>query len=161
MIDRFCAAVIADGGQAMRVAEASAARAAVVELLDGGSLCFWDGDPVVSSISPSTLGPVVSPADASAGITGAAWAIAATGTLVLTYGDGRSRQTGLLPDLHVAVIAGACIVATLGEAIEHVYANGAPRAMTLVTGASATSDIEKIRVIGVHGPRRVAVVVVG
>ena len=33
--------------------------------------------------------------------------------------------------------------------------------MTLVTGASATSDIEKIRVVGAHGPRRVAVVIIG
>ena len=53
------------------------------------------------------------------------------------------------------------IVATLPEAVAKVYAGDPPGAMTLVTGASATSDIEKIRVIGVHGPRRVAIVVVG
>jgi L-lactate dehydrogenase complex protein LldG len=52
-------------------------------------------------------------------------------------------------------------VATLDEAIARVYAGEVPRAMTLVTGASATSDIEKVRVTGAHGPRRVAVVVVG
>jgi len=49
----------------------------------------------------------------------------------------------------------------LAPSSNRVYAGEAPRAMTLVTGASATSDIEKIRVTGAHGPRRVAVVVIG
>ena len=161
MIDEFCAAVIADGSQAIRVPDATAARSAVAELLAGDSLCFWDGDPLVASIDPAGLGTVAPPSEAGAGITGADWCIAATGTLVLTYGAGRSRQTGLLPDLHIAVVAATCVVATLPEAIANVYAGVPPGAMTLVTGASATSDIEKIRVTGVHGPRRVAVVVVG
>jgi len=161
MIDEFCAAVIADGSHAVRVPDSSAARSAVSELLEGASLCFWDGDPLVAGIDPASLGVVAAPAEAGAGITGADWGVAATGTLVLTYGAGRSRQTGLLPDLHIAVIEGARIVATLPEAIAQVYAGEPPGAMTLVTGASATSDIEKIRIIGVHGPRRVAIVVVG
>jgi len=52
-------------------------------------------------------------------------------------------------------------VATLEEAVAKVYSGEVPRAMTLVTGASATSDIEKIRVVGAHGPRQVAAVIVG
>ena len=87
--------------------------------------------------------------------------MAPTGTVVLTYGAGRSRTTGLLPDLHIALLPAERVLATLEEAIAKVYAGDVPRAMTLVTGASATSDIEKIRVTGAHGPRRVAVVVIG
>ena len=162
MIARFIAALVADGGQGSRAADTAAARSQVAGLLGrDATLCFWSGDPLVASLDPASLGRVVPPAEAVTGITGAAFAIAATGTLVLTYGEGRSRLTGLLPDVHIAVISADCIVATIDEAIARTYEHGVPRAMTLVTGASATSDIEKIRVTGAHGPRRVAVVVVG
>ena len=113
------------------------------------------------SLDPASLGRTTSPAEAFAGITGAAFGVAPTGTVVLTYGAGRSRTTGLLPDLHIALLPAERVLATLEEAIAKVYAGDVPRAMTLVTGASATSDIEKIRVTGAHGPRRVAVVVIG
>jgi L-lactate dehydrogenase complex protein LldG len=113
------------------------------------------------ALDPASLGTVTPPAEAYTGITGAAFGVARTGTVVLTYGEGRSRATGLLPDLHVALLTADRILATLHEAIAQVYAGEVPRAMTLVTGASATSDIEKIRVTGAHGPRKVAVVVVG
>jgi L-lactate dehydrogenase complex protein LldG len=55
------------------------------------------------------------------------------------------------------------IVADLPTALELAYASSGapPAAITLVTGPSASSDIEKIRVTGVHGPRRMGVVVVG
>ena len=142
--------------------DAAAARTHVVELMgDERTLCFWEGDPLVRSLDPATLGTVTAPAEAYTGITGADFAVARTGTVVLTYGEGRSRATGLLPDLHVALVAAELILPTLHEAIARVYEGQAPRAMTLVTGASATSDIEKIRVTGAHGPRRVAVVVIG
>ena len=162
MIDEFMAAVVADGGQAVRVPDAAAARTAVAALLGrDASLCFWDGDPLVRSIEPATLGTLAPAADAQTGITGAVFGVAATGTIVLTYGEGRSRATGLLPDFHIALIAADRVLPTLDEAIARVYATDVPRGMTLVTGASATSDIEQIRVVGVHGPRRVAVIVVG
>ncbi len=162
MIDEFIAAVIADGGQAARVPDIAAARTHVAGLMGRESaLCFWEGDPLVRSLDPASLGTVRSPADAVTGITGAAFGVARTGTVVLTYGEGRSRATGLLPDLHVALLAADRILPTLHEAIARVYEGEVPRAMTLVTGASATSDIEKIRVTGAHGPRRVAIVVIG
>ena len=162
MIDAFIAAVQADGGQAARVADIAAAREYVGGLLGrDATLCFWEGDPLVMSLDPASLGRETSPAEAVAGITGAAFGVAPTGTLVLTYGAGCSRATGLLPDLHIALLPAERVLATLDEAIARVYASDVPRAMTLVTGASATSDIEKIRVTGAHGPRRVAVVVIG
>jgi LUD domain len=162
MIDEFIAAVQADGGQATRVSDINAARTYVAGLLGrDATLCFWNGDPLVLALDPASLGRVVAPADAFAGITGAAFGVAPTGTVVLTYGEGRSRATGLLPDLHVALLTADQVLPTLGEAIARVYVGDVPRAMTLVTGASATSDIEKIRVTGAHGPRRVAVVVIG
>ena len=162
MIDRFIAALAADGGSGERVSDSAAARARVAALLGrDATLCFWSGDPLVASLDPASLGRVVAPSEAGAGITGAAFAIAATGTLVLTYGEGRSRATGLLPDLHIAVVSAECVLATIDEAVARVYRDDVPRAMTFVTGASASSDIEKIRVTRVHGPRRVAVVVVG
>ena len=61
------------------------------------------------------------------------------------------------------MLAADRIVADLPTALALAYAGGGtpPSALTLVTGPSASSDIEKIRVTGVHGPRKVAVVVVG
>jgi L-lactate utilization protein LutC len=162
VIDTFIAALERDGSQGFHVAGTAAARARVSDLLGRDStLCYWSGDPLVMALDPASLGREAPAPEAGAGITGAAFGVAETGTLVLTYGAGRSRTTGLLPDLHIAVLAVDRLVATLGEAIAQVYADDVPRAMTLVTGASATSDIEKIRVTGAHGPRRVAVVIVG
>ena len=86
-------------------------------------------------------------------ITGCAVAIAETGTVVPT---GR-RAITLVPDLHVCVVEAAQVVATVPEAIERLGPPNGP--VTLVSGPSATSDIELSRVEGVHGPRRLEVIV--
>lgn len=166
MIDDFLGAVSAWGAIARRVSTAGAARATVAELLagfDAKSICHWEGDALVDAIDPATLGEPAEPAFADAGITGAERGIASTGTLLLTYGAGRGRGVGLLPDIHIAVLAADRIVGDLPTALQLAYAGGGtpPSAITLVTGPSASSDIEKIRVTGVHGPRRMGVVVVG
>ncbi|HEY3612872.1 MAG TPA: hypothetical protein VGK92_04165, partial [Gaiellales bacterium] len=70
MIDEFVAAVIKDGGQAARVPDAAAARTHVAGLMGSErTLCFWEGDPLVRSLDPATLGTVTAPADAYTGIT--------------------------------------------------------------------------------------------
>jgi L-lactate dehydrogenase complex protein LldG len=166
VIDAFLGAVTAYGGVARRVPTAGAARVAVGEILAGfeaRTLCFWEGDALVAALDPGTLGELSEPDTAHAGITGAERAVAATGTIVLSYGAGRGREVGLLPDVHIAVLAADRVVADLPTALALAYAGVGPppAALTLVTGLSASSDIEKIRVTGVHGPRQLGIVVVG
>ncbi|HYZ29867.1 MAG TPA: lactate utilization protein C [Thermoleophilaceae bacterium] len=95
-------------------------------------------------------------------ITGASLAIAETGTIVLD-GDGVSgrRALSLIPDLHICVVDEAQIVATVDDAFVALADSARDgRPLTFVSGPSATSDIELRRVEGVHGPRRLEVIVV-
>ncbi|HSI79405.1 MAG TPA: lactate utilization protein C [Solirubrobacterales bacterium] len=99
-----------------------------------------------------------------AALTGCALAIAETGTFVLDSGPDQGRRAlTLVPDLHVCVVEAERIVGTVPEAIRALEAGAREgrRPLTFVSGPSATSDIELNRVEGVHGPRRLEVVVAG
>jgi L-lactate dehydrogenase complex protein LldG len=99
---------------------------------------------------------------ADAVLTGCALAVAQTGTIVL---DGSAacgrRAITLVPDHHVCVVRADRIVGRVPDAIAELQRLRATRRpITLVSGPSATSDIELERVEGVHGPRHLDVVVV-
>jgi L-lactate dehydrogenase complex protein LldG len=96
-------------------------------------------------------------------LTGCELAIAETGTIVLAGGSRSGRRAlTLVPDLHICVVEADQIVELLPEAIARLgpLVRETRRPLTLVSGPSATSDIELDRVEGVHGPRTLEVVIV-
>jgi L-lactate dehydrogenase complex protein LldG len=95
-------------------------------------------------------------------LSGCALAIAETGTIVLDGGERSGRRAiTLVPDYHACVVEADRIVPGVPDAVAalaEAAADGRP--VTLVSGPSATSDIELDRVEGVHGPRTLDVFVV-
>ena len=96
-------------------------------------------------------------------MTGAQWAVAETGTLVLESDAERNRLASLVPTAHVAVIEARQIRQTLGEVLEAIGGRGPEalsRAITFITGPSRTSDIELTLAVGVHGPAELYVIII-
>jgi L-lactate utilization protein LutC len=112
-----------------------------------------DGDP-----QPLSLADLDAPGVTA--LTGCAVAIAETGTLILDAGPDQGRRAlTLVPDHHVCVVHTAQVAAGVPDALARLA--DPTRPLTFVSGPSATSDIELNRVEGVHGPRRLEVIVVG
>ena len=91
-------------------------------------------------------------------ITSCAVAIAETGTLILDGSPGQGRRViTLIPDYHLCVVFPDQIVPDVPQALARLDAT---RPLTMISGPSATSDIELNRVEGVHGPRTLEVIIV-
>ena len=103
--------------------------------------------------------------DDRAGLSRAIAGVAETGTLVLVSGPYNPTTLALLPETHIVVVACAAIVGTYEDAIALVAAEQGsaelPHTLNLVSGASRTGDIGGRIVMGAHGPRRLAVILVG
>jgi L-lactate dehydrogenase complex protein LldG len=156
----------------VRRASPAEVAAAVAEALESATTCaVAPGLETAWSASWTGAGGRLLPDDGPTGplstadldavdavLTTARVAVAETGTLVLDGGPGTGRRAlTLVPDHHVCVVAAGDVVQTVPEAVARLDPR---RPLTWVSGPSATSDIELERVEGVHGPRRLDVVLV-
>ena len=92
-------------------------------------------------------------------VTASRVAVSGTGSIGLdgTPDQGRRALT-LIPDTHVVVVEAATVQPTTPQAIA-ILGEHPTRPITWIAGPSATSDIELVRVDGVHGPRNLLVVI--
>lgn len=93
---------------------------------------------------------------AAAGLTGANFAIAATGTVVLESTDEAVRLASTLPERHFVLLDPRKIVADSAAVVPllgQLHARLPQLFLAYITGPSRTADIERVLTIGVHGPK--------
>lgn len=133
--------------------EHGARRIGVPAGLDAGWSAAWDGE--VQRDSADIPAPSLGALDGV--VTASAVSCAETGTIFLDgSGDQGRRALSLVPDLHVCVVDLSTVEAGVPEAVARLVPE---RPTTLISGPSATSDIELERVEGVHGPRTLVVII--
>jgi L-lactate dehydrogenase complex protein LldG len=103
---------------------------------------------------------------AEVGITGVDFALAETGSLIVTSETEGSQLASLAPPIHVALYRRSQLFGSLDEVLERLplaRQAGKPasgRSVVFITGTSRTADIEQILIQGVHGPREVHAILV-
>jgi L-lactate dehydrogenase complex protein LldG len=176
---RFLQELEAVGGHGKRVESLAEAHEYVLSLArerGAKSLVRWDvaelegvdaplgeaGVEVIVARDPEDSRSFMeSAASAEIGLSTAEWAIAETGSLVLTSGPGKARSVTLLPPTYVAVVKSDRVLGTVPEAIErYAEAGDLPANVVFHTGPSRSGDIEMEIFVGMHGPGDVHVILI-
>ena len=96
---------------------------------------------------------------AGMGLTGADYAVAETGSVVVVPRKGLSRLVSLVPPVHLALVRPEDVVETLDDLFllrrveYHRQGGDMGSYLNFITGPSRTADIEQTLVVGVHGPK--------
>jgi L-lactate dehydrogenase complex protein LldG len=89
--------------------------------------------------------------------------VAQTGSVLVTARSSGGRALSVLPPHHVVVATRDQLVPDLSAAFELLhrqYAGNYPSAISFITGPSRTGDIERILVLGAHGPKQLTVLLI-
>ena len=173
LADQFENALSAAKGEVLRAADLEEALDHVTTVLQeiGAKTAVSDSTPPLGSLDPAGLWPGISwhaigrskgdlrafSTTADIGLSGADAALAETGTVVVSSGQGRSRLTSLLPPVHLALVP-TSILTTDIFTWTAARQGQLPASLTLISGPSKTADIEQTMAVGVHGPKRFIVV---
>jgi L-lactate utilization protein LutC len=117
------------------------------------------GTPVVSISVPELKAKL---AVVETGITSCDGLVAETGTAVCIADHDEPRILSLLPQKHIVIAKVTQLYSDLGPCLASIYSQYSSPvrpSITLISGPSRTSDIEKTLVTGVHGPMEFGVIV--
>ncbi len=101
------------------------------------------------------------------GITGADYALAETGSIIIMPRRGLSRLVSLVPPVHIALVRPEDLLESMDDLfllrrLEYHQRGGEMGSyLNFITGPSRTADIEMTIVEGVHGPKEVHMVILG
>jgi L-lactate dehydrogenase complex protein LldG len=125
--------------------------------------------PLASSLAEKLSLPCLftdagySPADlesCDAAITGCDALIAQTGSILVSNKSAGGRALSVLPPHHVVIAQRSQLVPDLASALQlvrKIYAPNWPSFLSFITGPSRTGDIERILVLGAHGPKQLSI----
>jgi L-lactate dehydrogenase complex protein LldG len=95
-----------------------------------------------------------------AGITACDALVAQTGSVLVTSRSAGGRALSVLPPHHVVLAQREQLVADLPAAfalLQKKYTPDFPSMISFITGPSRTGDIERILVLGAHGPKKLTI----
>lgn len=96
-----------------------------------------------------------------AGIISTSAAIAENGTCVVRATPEEPRTLSLVPPIFIAVVKASTIYSTLTDVIkEQQWDSSLPTNTILISSPSRTADIELVLAVGVHGPKKMYVILV-
>lgn len=175
MFELFKAKAEAVGAEVIRLGTKEEGIRYLLTLLDKegvaeavGRYAVWAPGPLLDSDQAAALRnlPALKPAatrevaaQARIGISQLDWGLADTGTLVQDQTEISQRLASSLPEIHVALLDTAAILSdkvALLKRIDPVTS----RYLAFITGPSRTADIERVLTIGVHGPKRLVVLLI-
>ena len=184
MIHRFTERLVEETGVVYRVQnnEEALEKLAEIARAEGLQKVMASTDDVVATLDLPAWGKkndviVMTPQDfshresfrdavfdeAQAGITGADFAVAESGTLGLIHNPDRARLVSLAPILHIAVVPVERMIPVYERLLDPVFGNpqAFPSQFVFITGPSMSGDIQGVLFKGMHGPRKVIVILVG
>jgi L-lactate dehydrogenase complex protein LldG len=100
--------------------------------------------------------------EAQAGVTGVDFAVAESGTLCLVHDERQPRLVSIAPIRHIAVVPADRIRPVYEGVMDEVFRRRGrtPPHVTLISGPSMTADIQATLFTGMHGPKKVTVILV-
>lgn len=132
-----------------------------------GSHRFELGDEAVRSLGLPVVftdQPYETPAleRCDAGVSGCDCLVAQTGGIMVTSSSAGGRALSVLPPHHVVIASTAQLTGDLADAFAILRKNHGtvPAFVSFITGPSRTGDIERILVLGAHGPKKLTVLLV-
>ncbi|WKK58842.1 LUD domain-containing protein [Sphingobacterium sp. BN32] len=94
--------------------------------------------------------------DIEVGVTACEALIARNGSILISNADASGRRLSVYPPVHIVIAKTSQLVMDIkhGMALmREKYGNDLPSMITTITGPSRTADIEKMLVLGAHGPK--------